>query len=213
MRERHGRQDNLRKNVSAQTNRGIIEISHLTVSADGKYILNNFSTRFSSVDVTALLGLSGSGKTTLLRVLLGLQKPDAGTVTGLDGLRIGTVFQEDRLLPWATVRENLVQISDCSRADWAIGKMALTELSGQLPGTLSGGEKRRVSIARALAYGGDYLLLDEPFTGMDPQKKAQAAKALVENARGMLLITHDPTELELMGATRQIRLGEQGLDD
>ena len=97
----------------------MIELSGVTVRFGARTALSNFSARLPDEGTVALRGASGAGKTTLLRVLAGLLRPDAGTVTGLAGRRIGFVFQEDRLLPWRTALQNVALVSDEARAKGA----------------------------------------------------------------------------------------------
>ena len=128
-----------------------------------------------TVDAPAVLWApSGWGKTTLLRILMGLEAPTGGTVEGVG--RVGAVFQEDRLCPQLTAVQNVALVlpgdeiryeQDIIRDFQRLG-MNLSELA--LPaGRLSGGQKRRTALLRALWAPADTLLLDEPFTGMDPE--------------------------------------------
>ena len=177
-----------------------IVIQHLTKSFGTHTVLNNFSATLSLDGVTVLRGVSGAGKTTLFRLLLKLETPDEGTITGMEQRKPAVVFQEDRLLPWATALENVSLVSDKTRAEQALSRLGLCDNLSQLPRELSGGMKRRVAIARALAYQGDILLLDEPFTGLDEENKQIAADALLDVQAPIIVITHDDAEAELFGA-------------
>lgn len=160
-----------------------------------------------TVDAPAVLWApSGWGKTTLLRILMGLEAPTGGTVEGVG--RVGAVFQEDRLCPQLTAVQNvaLVLPGDETRYkqdiihDFQRLGMNLSELA--LPaGRLSGGQKRRTALLRALWAPADTLLLDEPFTGMDPETLGAAAALLAQESAGrpVLLATHDREAIRLLG--------------
>ena len=125
-----------------------------------------------TVDGPAVLWApSGWGKTTLLRILMGLETPTAGRVQGAG--RVSAVFQEDRLCPQLTAVQNVLLVLPDDRQEAAIrqdfARLGLDEAALALPARkLSGGQKRRTALLRALWAPGDTLLLDEPFTGMDP---------------------------------------------
>lgn len=165
-------------------------------------VLSNISLDFAPGQVTCLWGPSGIGKTTVLRLLLGLIQPDMGQVFTPE--RKSAVFQEDRLLPWLSPVYNLRFVTE-GREDKIIALLTELGLSEDLKkpvSDFSGGMKRRVAIARALVADYDLLLLDEPFKGLDQDSKAQAARLILKEARGktMILVSHDQTEAELMGA-------------
>ena len=177
----------------------VISVKNLTKSFGGHTVLNNFSAAIPLCGVTVIRGASGAGKTTLFRLLLGLEKPDAGEILGMQGRKPAVVFQEDRLLPWSNALENVSLGSDAARANAALSRLGLCESMCQLPRELSGGMKRRVAIARALAFGGDILFLDEPFTGLDEENKRIAANAMLEPHIPIIVITHDDAEADLFG--------------
>jgi ABC-type nitrate/sulfonate/bicarbonate transport system ATPase subunit len=176
-----------------------ISVQNLSKSFAGNAVLDGFSAQIPLCKVTVIRGASGAGKTTLFRLLLGLDQPDAGEIIGMGGRTPSVVFQEDRLLPWASALDNVALVSDEARAKAALGRLGLGGNMHQLPKELSGGMKRRVAIARALAYGGDILFLDEPFTGLDDENKKIAASALLEPGVPILVITHDDAEADLFG--------------
>ena len=153
-----------------------------------------------------LMGRSGCGKTTLLRILMGLEVPDSGKVQGVG--RVGAVFQEDRLCPQLTAVQNVKLVlpegktqyktqivSDFQRFGYDKQALALPARK------LSGGQKRRAALLRALWAGCDTLLLDEPFTGMDPETMKKAAALLKERRgeRAVLLATHDREAIRELG--------------
>ncbi|HPU59111.1 MAG TPA: ATP-binding cassette domain-containing protein, partial [Candidatus Avimonas sp.] len=143
----------------------LIDVSY---SYDGqKKVLDGFSFEFPEKGAVCLMGPSGCGKTTLLRILAGLERPQRGTVEGISGKKPSYVFQENRLLPWLTAVENVAVAAagenKHSEAESLLKRMGLAGSEHKYPKELSGGMKKRVSIARALAAKGDFLILDEPF--------------------------------------------------
>lgn len=137
-------------------------------------IFDHFSLTLPPRGLTVLSGPSGCGKTTLLRLLAGLEHPQAGAVTGCENSVI--LFQENRLFPWRTARQHITDVLPRSRRGEAEDWLALVELEGErdrYPDALSGGMARRLALARCLACGGDLLLLDEPFAGVDPARRGR----------------------------------------
>lgn len=159
-------------------------------------VLQQFSLALQNNQVTALLGPSGCGKTTILRLLCGLEQPDGGKVQqAKEGQSV--LFQENRLLEYGTVRENWALVTnDKKRMEETAKQLALTHLMDTLTGDLSGGEKRRVALGRALCDGRETLLLDEPFTGLDTVRREQLLPLLRKQFAGktVLLITHEVSE-------------------
>ena len=177
-----------------------------------KDVLRDFSLTLPEGRVTCLMAPSGAGKTTLLRLLAGLEAPDAGTVTGLEGLRLGVVFQEDRLLNWLDAVENIRLTAPERSRDNIIEELrrfGLGGVEGQPVGQLSGGMRRRVALLRALLAPVDVLLLDEPFNGLDEATRAAVAEEATRliNGRTTLFITHNPEEAALLSAIT-IRLND-----
>ena len=152
----------------------MIELKNVSMAYGDKQVLRDLSLRFESGRHYALLGPSGRGKTTLLRLIAGLEQAQGGSIRIASGAKIAYCFQEDRLLPWKTVLENLLLV--CPREDEARRWLFRVGLAGEehaYPAALSGGMKRRAALARALAFGGDILLMDEPFRALDEQTHAQ----------------------------------------
>ena len=189
----------------------MIELKDVNVSFGDHKVLSNLSLTIPLQGTTVIYGPSGSGKTTLLRTIMGLQKPTRGKISGLEGKQLSVVFQEDRLLPWQTAKENVAQVSDDETAQKWLNFLGLAEAANQKPKELSGGMNRRVAIARALAYGGDMLVLDEPFAGLDDAAKAVSAKAILSAGMPILLVTHSREEAALLAVARSIELTKTGL--
>lgn len=175
---------------------------------DTVQVLRKVSLTLPDQGVICLSGPSGCGKTTLLRLLAGLERPSGGQILGLEDKRPSMVFQENRLLPWMTVTDNLLSVVPRVReperqaALKLLEAMGLAEYAEEYPAALSGGMKRRAAIARALLYGGDILLLDEPFTGLDPALRQRIVPMLLDRFRDKLivLVTHLQEEAAMMGA-------------
>ena len=154
-------------------------------------------------EIVALVGPSGCGKTTLLRITGGLERAFRGTLEWNAGAmpRIGTVFQEPRLLPWRTVRQNLLLAQRDENPDLAgdlLRTLDLAAFQDAYPTTLSLGMARRVAIARAFAIEPDLVLLDEPFVSLDPEAAGRGQALLLAAWRARptaaLLVTHDRAE-------------------
>ena len=178
----------------------MISLSNVTAGYPGKIVLQNLSLSLPEQGAVAVMAPSGFGKTTLLRVLAGLLKPQSGMVSGLENKKISFLFQEDRLLPWLTAEKNVALVSDAEKARFWLHQMEITE-PGQYPHAMSGGMQRRVALARAMAFGGDVLLLDEPLKGLDKALRARVAARIKDQFPLTLLSVHDQEEAELMGAT------------
>ena len=183
----------------------MIEVRELTLRYGDKAVLDRFSLTLPGEGVVGLTGPSGCGKTTLLRVLAGLERPQSGEVAGLEPRRTAFLFQEDRLLPFKTVRGNvsLVCGSDEIAQTW-IHRVGLGSEGDNYPASLSGGMKRRAALARALAFDADILLMDEPFRALDEATHAQMRALVCEAAKDKLLIlvTHDEADADGMTIVR-----------
>ena len=149
---------------------------------------------------------SGWGKTTLLRILMGLETPTAGRVQGVG--RAAAVFQEDRLCPQLTAVQNVTLVLPGAENQYIPQIVTDFQLLGmenaalQLPARkLSGGQKRRTALLRALWAPSDTLLLDEPFTGLDPDTMQRAAALVRQRCAGKptLLATHDQAAIQALG--------------
>jgi sulfonate transport system ATP-binding protein len=186
-----------------------IRITGLSKSYGGQPILGPVDLALEAGTITAIIGRSGCGKTTLLRCLGGLEQPSEGQITIGDGRLsrrdVGYVFQEPRLMPWLTVEKNagfgLIDVAKTSRQQAvaeALQVVGLTAAAQQLPKQLSGGMAQRAALARALAPRPEVLLLDEPFSALDPFTREQMQEHLLHlhhhYGSTMVLITHDMDE-------------------
>lgn len=177
-------------------------LEHVYLSFDGKPVLTDFSVIFPRGRITALTGPSGCGKSSVLRLLAGLQRPDRGSVQ-LDG-RVSYAFQEPRLLPGVSALDNVNLVLGDTKKTLSLAQSWLEAVGleadqGKTPEQLSGGMRQRVSLVRALAYGGEVFLLDEPFAALDADRK-QAMMALVREktaGKTVILVTHDSAEAAL----------------
>ena len=164
--------------------------------------VDNVSFDIKKGEVFGLVGESGCGKTTLLRLLAGLEKPSQGAVNGVG--RVAMVFQEDRLLPWLTALDNVTLTgAETDTARQMLTAVGLTEEEmAVLPEHLSGGQQRRVALARALAADSDLLLLDEPFNGLDEDTWRQVVPLITAYAetRPVVLVTHLRQQAEALAA-------------
>lgn len=180
----------------------MIRVRDLSLSYGDKAVLDHFSLDIPLDGLTALTGPSGCGKTTLLRMLAGLETPQSGAVTGLDPKRTAFLFQENRLLPWRTAAQHITDVLPRERRGEAAKWLAFAELTGEedrLPGQLSGGMARRLALARCAALGGDALLLDEPFTGVDQERRGRILDRLQALGTPVLLASHEPDVLARCG--------------
>ena len=155
----------------------ILQAKHLTKWYGDHMAVDDIQLEFEKGSFNAILGPNGAGKSTTISMLIGLKKPTKGQIRYAPNTKIGVVFQASVLDEMLTVRENLTiraqQYKEivASRVDDLIHQLGLTAFQKQLYGTLSGGQKRRVDIARALLSQPDILFLDEPTTGLDIQTR------------------------------------------
>ena len=179
----------------------MITIDRLTLSYGSQQVLKDCSLQVEAGSRVALMGPSGCGKTSLINVIAGLLTPDSGKVS-VNG-KVSYVFQEPALFPWLTAVDNInVVLSDrpetLPRAEQLLDAVGLSDCRDKYPHQLSGGQKQRIAICRALAYGGDILLLDEPLKGLDADTRDQVSALLRQEWTGktLLLVTHDPSEAQ-----------------
>ena len=178
----------------------MIQAEHLSLSFGSREVLRDFSLAVPDRGVTALRGPSGCGKTTLLRCLAGLERPQGGRISGIAPRETAFLFQENRLLPWRTAGQHITDVLPRARWGEAADWLALAELEGEeraYPASLSGGMGRRLALARCLALGGRLYLLDEPFTGVDPERAARIMGRIRALNTPVLLVSHEAPVLAL----------------
>jgi iron(III) transport system ATP-binding protein len=194
----------------------VLKVSHLSVSYGKEKILNDVSLTVPAGSTTAIVGPSGSGKSTLLHAICGLIPIDSGqivlndhdiTSTPAHRRNIGLVSQSGDLFPTMNVRQNIefglrVDKVDKStrtmRSDFLLDLISLTEYGKRMPDTLSGGQARRVALARALARKPPLLVMDEPLTGLDTETHDELAadikRLITDTGTTAIIVTHDLDE-------------------
>ena len=189
----------------------MLKLSNISKSFGDKNVLSDFSYDFGEKGIVCISGASGCGKTTLLRIISGLEKSDNGAIL-LNGT-ISFMFQEDRLLNWLSVWENIACVIPLKKGERKAKAFELLDLVGlkgnenEQISNLSGGMKRRVAFARAIALEPDILLLDEAFTGLDDQNRKKLSSLVSEYGKDhlVIMVTHDSEDIERL-ADRVIAL-------
>ena len=179
----------------------MIKIENLSFSYGDNKIFKDFSLTVANGDRVCFFGPSGVGKTTLLRVIMGLETALSGKVDTENAV-ISAVFQEDRLLPFKTVLENLTLFTDEESAKECLDELGLSHAEGLYPAELSGGMARRVAIARALSINADVYVFDEAFSGLDAENVQKAAAFINKKTSGkiVLAVSHNLTDAERLNA-------------
>lgn len=183
----------------------MLTINEVSVRFGEKQVLDQCCLQLEKGQRIALMGPSGCGKTTLARVSLSLQVPDSGTVNN-SFRSTAVVFQEPRLLPWLTAVENVnLVLSDgaetMNNARAWLEQLELEDSAELYPSELSGGMQQRLSIARALAFAPEFLVMDEPFKAMDETLKERVLRVTGDalGRAALLLITHSEQEAIALG--------------
>ncbi|WP_090440393.1 ABC transporter ATP-binding protein [Natronincola peptidivorans] len=183
-----------------------IQVKNLHKNYGELEVIKNFNMMISPNKIHCIFGPSGCGKTTFINIVASLIPADEGNIEGMQEKTVSYIFQEDRLLPWATVEENILFVLESrydekeaqQLADKYLSLVDLTNFKNAYPRELSGGMKQRTAIARAFAYEGDVLVMDEPFKGLHLELKKDLMEYIInygyrEN-RFFLFITHDVDE-------------------
>ncbi|MFV0322149.1 MAG: ABC transporter ATP-binding protein [Alphaproteobacteria bacterium] len=208
-------------------------VENLTHCYENGPVLDDITFTAVHGSITCILGASGSGKTTLLRLLGGFERLQQGCITinnrivasGADNIyippekrEIGMMFQDYALFPHLTILQNLLfglKKNNQIRKDWVIdaaGRLGIAKLLNKHPYEISGGEQQRVALLRAIAPEPKLLLLDEPFSGLDPHLRRQTRDEVIAFIRNVgvttMVVTHDPEEASYMGD--QLLILDQG---
>ena len=185
-------------------------VKNLSKNYDSLTVLDNLNIEFKEGMVTCILGPSGCGKTTLLNILSGALSFDCGEVVGFNHESISYVFQEDRLIDWKTVKENLnFVLKDKMNKDDRneiinsyLKAVDMEEYKDYYPNKLSGGMRQRVAIIRAFIYSSNLLLMDEPFKSLDIETKQNVMECFInlrkKEKRTCILVTHDISEAKYL---------------
>lgn len=178
----------------------MIEFKNVTFAYKGskENVLESFSLHIKEGERVWLSGASGRGKTTVLRLIMGLEKPKRGTVKIKDGAKISVVFQEDRLIPFVSVKKNISLFSNDKKAQTLLTELGLSDCGDMTVEELSGGMKRRLALARALARDFDILILDEALNGLDSYTAEKTASVIEEFAgdKTVIFVTHHKEQAE-----------------
>jgi len=205
--------------------------------ATARWILRDVDLTVHDGEFVTIMGSSGAGKSTLLNVVAQTLAPSAGRIVfgghtvGGEGMplqpgsgrRIGYVTQDDNLLPWRTVWDNVMfpltlagkpSASDVERAQRLVEQVGLTQWTGHYPHQLSGGMRKRASLARTLAYDPPVVLMDEPFGALDAETRAQLQADLLalwtSERKTILFVTHDINEAIALGDRVVVLCGSPG---
>ena len=184
----------------------IIKVEHIFKAYGEKKVLTDLSLSFERGKFHCIAGPSGVGKTTLFRILMGLEQPDSGSISGFDKGRVSVVFQENRLCEslsaGANIRLVMPELADKRIPAELLQAFGLPDVLHMPVREMSGGMQRRVALARALAVNSEVFLFDEAFTGLDRETRDMVIAETGRRIAGktLLMITHDETEAELLGA-------------
>jgi len=185
-----------------------LTIKNLNKSFQDLILFQDFSIEIPEHTITCILGPSGCGKTTLLNLISKTILPDSGEFIGFNNHVISYIFQEPRLLPWKTVRENIAFVLNENNTsedviDKYLGLVELEKFEDYYPSKLSGGMKQRVAIARAFAYPSDIILMDEPLKTLDFKLKQSLMnsfrKLWLFDKRTVVFVTHEVDEALMLG--------------
>jgi len=212
--------------------RGVsVGIKDVSITLGGRTVLENFNVEISAGEFVAIVGRSGCGKSTLLRSVVGLETPQAGTITlgevaasnsnSNDKPDVRVMFQDSRLLPWRRILPNVMLGLEPALAPQArkvLAQVGLAERADDWPATLSGGQRQRVALARALVHDPNLLLLDEPLGSLDALTRIEMQQLIEDiwRSRGFtaMLVTHDVAEaISLADRVILIEGGRVALDE
>ena len=179
-----------------------INIENINFAYEDKIVFENYSQRFPIGETSVIMAPSGFGKTTLLYMIAGLISPTNGNINiPINNPKFSFAFQDLRLIESLNVKKNITLVNSnisTNDLDKCLEALDIKDLADKKVSTLSGGEKSRVSIARALMADYDILLLDEPFNGLDDTTKDKVIKYIKEKTvhKTVLLVTHNNDEAD-----------------
>lgn len=179
----------------------MIKFENVNFSYDKKNVLKDFNLEIKKGDRICFTGPSGIGKTTLLRLILSLEKTNSGKLQIADGTTFSAVFQEDRLLPFKTVKENVEIFDDTRKGETHLKALGLEKEMESYPSSLSGGMARRVAIARALSRDAQVYLFDEIFNGLDQPNIEKTAQYILSQIgdKTIIMVSHNREHAALLG--------------
>lgn len=176
-------------------------VDNLSKSYGTLTVFQNWNVDIKEGERVVILGPSGSGKTTFLRLIAGLESPDGGLITNHHH-KTGFVFQEPRLIPWRSVKQNLLLVNEQGSYQDILNRLSLSGFEDYYPAQLSGGMKQRVNLARAMITNPDLLILDEAFSSLDLSVKTSIMtdinKLWEEEQFTIIAVTHDLKEAIFM---------------
>ncbi len=182
----------------------MIQCKSISKCFDQHCVFQNFNYEIRHNGIHVVTGRSGCGKTTLSRMILSLEQPDSGSIHIQNDLKFSVLFPESRLLPTATALGNITFVNpNEAQAIQLLTSVHLHDSMSLYPNELSSGMQRRIALARALAYPSDFLILDEPFSGLDDELKQIILKLIIEYSQDMpiLVLSHERALLKPVATT------------
>ncbi len=188
----------------------IISIKNINKKFNDKVVFENFNIDFYKNQVNCIIGKSGCGKSTLLNIISGVIENDNKNLQSIDKESISYIFQDDRLIDWLTVKENITlvikRLYDKKKCEKLSNKylelIGIKEYENYYPQMLSGGLRQRVNIARAFIYPSKFIIMDEPFKSIDIVNKEiiinNFKNILKKEGRTVFFVTHDIDEALLL---------------
>lgn len=188
-----------------------LNIKNVNKSYNDKIIFENFNIDFNKDEVNIIMGKSGCGKSTLLNIISGVNKNDGEEIDSLKNLGISYIFQEDRLIEWLSVEENIKLVIKRMYSKKHVDKLCdeylklvgVSEYKNYYPQMLSGGIRQRINIARAFIYPSKVIVMDEPFKSIDIKNKKNIMDSfkllLKKEKRTVIFVTHDIEEAIYLG--------------
>lgn len=189
----------------------LIKINNINKRFNEEVIFEKFDMNFYKNKVNCILGKSGCGKTTLLKILSGIILNDTEYSNELESFKISYIFQEDRLIDWLSIEENITITSKSqydekelrNLCDKYLNLVGLKEYKNSYPRMLSGGMRQRVNIVRGFIYPSDVIIMDEPFKSIDIKNKEiimkEVKNILKKEKRTVIFVTHDIEEALYLG--------------